>query len=118
MEFVSYIFNLISPPFFPYTVPDTINLLGVYNMDPLADYPPQVRGRAGGIRDTPITEQNTVACYTQTTYDDDVKEGNEYFAIALTLQHRQHHPTVMIEPSLSSAIVRIIDNDSKYLDSL
>ena len=88
--------------------PDTYDPFGFDNMDPLADYPPPIRGR-GQIKDSPITAQRRVVCYEQVTYDDSRTEGDEYFTVMLINQSA----TVIVEPSFSSAIIIIIDNDGK-----
>ena len=77
-------------------------------MDPLADYSPPIRGR-GQIKNVPITAQRRVVCYEQVTYDDSRTEGDEYFTVMLINQSA----TVILEPSFSSAIIIIIDNDGK-----
>ena len=94
-------------------VPDTIHpLFGFYNRDPLADYPPPLEGRTEQIKDIPITQTTRVVCYNQILYDDEKVEGDEYFRIKLIIQSGSTAGTI-IQSSHSSAVVRIVDNDSK-----
>ena len=80
-------------------------------MNPLADYRPPVEGR-NNIRNFPITDTNRVICYNQTIYDDDRMEEDEFFSLTLVVQEGSAM-TALVDPQLSSTVIRIIDDDGK-----
>ena len=75
-------------------------------MDPLADYLPPLNP----IMKMAISGRRRVICYHQTIYDDDCWERNEFFSLTLTVQDESAVTTV-VDPQLSSAVVKIVDDD-------
>ena len=96
---------------FVFTAPDSLDTFGFHMMNPLADYPPPVKG-LNSIRNMAITNTTRVICYNQTIYDDDRMEEDEFFSLTLTVQDRSAMTTV-VDPHLSSAVIRIVDDDGK-----
>ena len=95
-----------------FTAPDTLDAIGSYIMNPLADYPPPVKG-LNDISNMVITNTTTVICYNQTIYDDNHTEEDEFFSLTLTAQDRSAM-TTLVDPQLSSAVIRIVDDDGKH----
>ena len=96
---------------FVFTAPDSLNAIGFYIMNPLADYPPQIE-RFNVIMRMAITNTTRVLCYNQTIYDDDRMEEDEFFSLTLTIQTGSAMTTV-VDPQLSSAVIKIVDDDGK-----
>ena len=95
--------------FLPYTVPDTIDPFGFYNMDEHADYPPPIKGRRYQIRESAITSMTQTVCYDQTIYTDDRNETDEYFSLTLTIQENSD-PRTVVDAVLGSTIFKIMNN--------
>ena len=93
------------------TAPDEINSLGFYQMLNFSDYQPPFQ-RFNPIMMMVITGTNTVLCYNLTIYDDDRVEEDEFFSLTLTVQDGSAMTTV-VDPQLSSAVFRIVDDDSE-----
>ena len=93
----------------PHTVPDTINIFGFYNMDPGSDYPPPLEGRSEQIKDFPITQTTRRVCYTQSIYEDEEVEEDEFFSVILIIQDQSDDRTVINE--FGRAVFTIRDND-------
>ena len=95
---------------FPHTVPDTINRLGFYNKIPGSDYPPPLQGRIGQLHQSPITDTTRVVCYTQSIYEDEAVEQDEFFSLILSIQSTSAEMTA-IDPNFRRALFKIVDND-------
>ena len=82
-------------------------------MDPMADYPPPVKGfNPITEMDLIITETNRVICYNQTIYNDNCPEDDEYFSLILIVQSGSAMPT-QVDPKLNTALIKIIDDDGE-----
>ena len=93
-----------------HAVPDTINVIGFYNNDPGADYPPPLLGLTGHIHNSSITETTRVVCYTQSIYEDEKVEQDEFFSLILIIQSNSAE-LIGKESDFSRTLFRIIDND-------
>ena len=80
-------------------------------MDEGADYPPYIFG-FNPIRDKVITGTTRIICYNQTFYDDNRVEEDEFFGITLIVQNGSAM-TTQVDMQLSSALIRIVDDDSE-----
>ena len=93
--------------FFPHTAPDTIDLFGFYNGDPGSDYPPPLEGRTEQIKDFSITQTTS---YTQSIYEDEEVEEDEFFSLIIIIQS-ESDPRTVIDPNFSRTVFTIRDND-------
>ena len=87
---------------------DTLNVLGFYNMDELADFQPPVQF-FNPIRLMVITETNRVICYNQIIYGDSQDEEDEYFSLTLIVQNR----SFSVDSRHSISVIRIVDDDGR-----
>ena len=87
---------------------DTLDVLGFYNMDELADFRPPVQF-FNPIRHMAITETNRVICYNQIIYGDGQDEEDEYFSLTLTVQDR----SFAVDSQYSISVIRIVDDDGR-----
>ena len=99
----------INVPIFILTAADTLNSVGFYLMDPLADYPPPVQ-YFNPIMNMVITGTTRAICYNQTIYDDIRVEEDEFFSLTLIVQDGSAENTET-HSQLSSTFVWILDDD-------
>ena len=105
-------FDILNCLFFP-SAEDTFNFItGVLDMADGADYGPPLRGGAFQIYDQPLSQSVRTVCYNQNSYDDSDVEGDEYFGLQLVPELRTE-PNVVIDPSLSTTVVVILDDDGE-----
>ena len=91
-----------------------INIFGVYQLSPGADYPQPLIGGSGQIYGSPLSQIMRSVCYDQRTYQDSTVEGDEYFSLQLIRELRTL-PNVVIDPDHSTALVKIVDDDDGQL---
>ena len=79
-------------------------------MAPGSDYRQPLSGGSFQIFEKPFSQSTRSVCYEQLTYNDTVEENDEYFIVELvTLATTPSN--IVIEESLSRALVRIVDDD-------
>ena len=76
-----------------------------------SDYQPPIQF-LNPIRMMVITGTNTILCYNLIIYNDDRVEEDESFSLTLMVQDESAMTTV-VDPQLSSAVFRIVDDDSE-----
>ena len=92
---------------------DTLNAIGFYLRDPLADYQPPVQ-YFNPIMNMVISEMNRAICYNQTIYDDIRVEEDEFFSLTLIVQDMSTKTTI-VNPEYNTCVVTIMDDDSTLL---
>ena len=75
-----------------------------------SDYRQPLSGGAFQIRQKPFSQSNRSVCYEQLTYSDTDEENDEYFIVEL-VPSVLTPSNIVIEESLSRALVRIVDDD-------
>ena len=92
---------------------DTLNIVGDYNMDELADYRPTVQ-YFNPIMRLAITDTNRVICYDQIIYSDTCVEEDECFSLTLIVQDRSS-TVASVDLQRSNALIKIVDDDDGML---
>ena len=98
------------------TVQDTIDdLFGEFNMEPGADYRQPLGYGSLQIYGRPLSQSTRRVCYDQLTYQDNNREGNEFFSLQVTHDPTRNLSNLVIDGVLGTALVTIVDDDGKFL---
>ena len=96
---------------FVFTAQDDIHpIFGYYPMVPGADYAQPLEGGDGHIFGMPLSQSQRSVCYEQRTYEDTAMEGDEYFSLRVATEDRTL-PNVVINETLDTTLIRIVDDD-------
>ena len=84
-------------------------IFGGFQMAPGSDYQPPLSG-VFQIQGKPLSQSTRSVCYEQQTYNDTDEENDEYFIVEL-VPSVTTPSNILIEETLSRALIRIVDDD-------
>ena len=84
-------------------------------MEPGADYRQPLGDGSLQINGRPLSQSTRRVCYDQLTYQDNNREGNEFFSLQVTHDPTRNLSNLVIDGVLGTALVTIVDDDGKFL---